>query len=708
MSVFPSLTPVCLSSIATGAHPDVHEIPHLVWWHRGERRLVEYGSSFGAARAAGLGRTLRDTLVGMNAEHLGRGATTVFEALADAGLRTAAVNFTAYRGRTRHRAGGARSSATSAGRSGSSSTTSSSRSAPARRSRGATAPPGRSTRTRPPSGAGSSPATPSTSSSSTSPTTTSPPTRPGPMPRTSARALRRRARRSRCAPPAVSTSCSTGTRDRVVSDHGQTRCRQVARLRDSASARARDACGRVQPRRARLPARRCRADGARPRRGGSTASRPSTWRCSARTGRRRAARRRGAAVRDAGPASASTATRRSSTTPTGLPRDRTRFDARTPASCSCRRRRAGSSTDLGGRHHRGGGSHGSLLAGDSEVPVLCRRRRSGSARHRRRRPGHPAPLRRRPTALRDAARRVTGRRARLEARRARDGGAPAPPSRDRRPARARGDGSRAARALRAASSSSTRRTRTARCRSATGRRSRSRSSSQRCASCSQLRGDERVLDVGTGSGYAAAVLAELAAEVVSIERLPALAEQARRALDDGPSTTSRCGSETAPAARPTARRSRRSPSPRRPRRPARRSSSSWPKAAGSSCRAAAAPPSVSCSSCAPRRVSSSRRRCPAASSRSSVPRASATRVAPERPLPSAGQMDDVRSPTGHATSPAAGSPRPSAAGQLGAAGEVLRRRRHGLRRQPRSSTRCSCAGSTCTTSRPRSARSSSR
>jgi hypothetical protein len=101
-TTFPSLTPVCLSSIATGAHPDVHEVPHLVWWHRGERRLVEYGSSFGAARAAGLGRTLRDTLVGMNAEHLGRRAVTLFEALADAGLETATVNFTAYRGRTLH------------------------------------------------------------------------------------------------------------------------------------------------------------------------------------------------------------------------------------------------------------------------------------------------------------------------------------------------------------------------------------------------------------------------------------------------------------------------------------------------------------------------------------------------------------------------------------------------------------------------------
>ncbi len=42
---------------------------------------------------------------------------------------------------------------------------------------------------------------------------------------------------------------------------------------------------------------------------------------------------------------------------------------------------------------------------------------------------------------------------------------------------------------------------------------------------------DRVLDVGTGSGYQAAVLAELAGEVHSIERLPELAERARENLD---------------------------------------------------------------------------------------------------------------------------------------------------------------------------------
>ena len=45
-----------------------------------------------------------------------------------------------------------------------------------------------------------------------------------------------------------------------------------------------------------------------------------------------------------------------------------------------------------------------------------------------------------------------------------------------------------------------------------------------------LHGTERVLDVGTGSGYQAAVLAELAREVHTIERLPGLADRARDAL----------------------------------------------------------------------------------------------------------------------------------------------------------------------------------
>jgi protein-L-isoaspartate(D-aspartate) O-methyltransferase len=47
----------------------------------------------------------------------------------------------------------------------------------------------------------------------------------------------------------------------------------------------------------------------------------------------------------------------------------------------------------------------------------------------------------------------------------------------------------------------------------------------------ELRGDEKVLEIGTGSGYQAAVLARLAAEVYSIEIIPSLSESAKQVID---------------------------------------------------------------------------------------------------------------------------------------------------------------------------------
>lgn len=47
----------------------------------------------------------------------------------------------------------------------------------------------------------------------------------------------------------------------------------------------------------------------------------------------------------------------------------------------------------------------------------------------------------------------------------------------------------------------------------------------------ELKGTEKVLEVGTGSGYQAAILAGLAQRVITVERVPELAESARRTLD---------------------------------------------------------------------------------------------------------------------------------------------------------------------------------
>ena len=47
----------------------------------------------------------------------------------------------------------------------------------------------------------------------------------------------------------------------------------------------------------------------------------------------------------------------------------------------------------------------------------------------------------------------------------------------------------------------------------------------------ELKGDEKILEIGTGSGYQTAILAELDREVYSVERMRALAERARKLLE---------------------------------------------------------------------------------------------------------------------------------------------------------------------------------
>ena len=102
VSSFPSVTPVASAEMVTGRAADGHWISGMNWYHRLERRYVEYGSSLEATRAFGVFRSLYDLVYNMNLAHLNPGAETLFEQLDDAGLRTACTPFLIYRGRHRH------------------------------------------------------------------------------------------------------------------------------------------------------------------------------------------------------------------------------------------------------------------------------------------------------------------------------------------------------------------------------------------------------------------------------------------------------------------------------------------------------------------------------------------------------------------------------------------------------------------------------
>lgn len=77
-------------------------IPGLSWYHRGERRYVEYGSSFQATLVEGAHQAINDAILNLNHLHLSPAATTLFEAVEDAGRVAGSINYYVFRGRMRH------------------------------------------------------------------------------------------------------------------------------------------------------------------------------------------------------------------------------------------------------------------------------------------------------------------------------------------------------------------------------------------------------------------------------------------------------------------------------------------------------------------------------------------------------------------------------------------------------------------------------
>src|SRR3978361_2431060 len=69
VSSFPSVTPVACSEMVTGVGADRHWISGMNWYHRLERRYVEYGSSLEATPAFGVFPSLSDLLYNLNPAH---------------------------------------------------------------------------------------------------------------------------------------------------------------------------------------------------------------------------------------------------------------------------------------------------------------------------------------------------------------------------------------------------------------------------------------------------------------------------------------------------------------------------------------------------------------------------------------------------------------------------------------------------------------
>ncbi|MEG6522160.1 alkaline phosphatase family protein [Desulfotomaculum sp. 1211_IL3151] len=102
VSIFPTMTPTCTSTLATGAPPSTHGIPGMVWYHRGERRFVDYGSSWLSFIKNGFIQTAQDFLYNLNHRQLGWQVQTIYESLEPRGYYTAAVNPLIYRGNTEY------------------------------------------------------------------------------------------------------------------------------------------------------------------------------------------------------------------------------------------------------------------------------------------------------------------------------------------------------------------------------------------------------------------------------------------------------------------------------------------------------------------------------------------------------------------------------------------------------------------------------
>lgn len=103
VSVFPTMSPVCICTLTTGAAPFEHGIPGIAWYHRGERRIIDNNSDWLSIIKRGLVQATKDFIYNLNHKQLSWEVRTVYEELETKGYFTSSVNNLIYRGNTEYR-----------------------------------------------------------------------------------------------------------------------------------------------------------------------------------------------------------------------------------------------------------------------------------------------------------------------------------------------------------------------------------------------------------------------------------------------------------------------------------------------------------------------------------------------------------------------------------------------------------------------------
>lgn len=102
VSSFPTMSVTIDSSFITGKYADGHHVPGLNWYSSADEEMISYGTGPKEALKLGIHPILTNALVNLNGKHLNRKATTIYEDLAQKGLRSGSINGLIYRGPKDH------------------------------------------------------------------------------------------------------------------------------------------------------------------------------------------------------------------------------------------------------------------------------------------------------------------------------------------------------------------------------------------------------------------------------------------------------------------------------------------------------------------------------------------------------------------------------------------------------------------------------